>query len=86
MHAVVHHAFGGGPKNHTQIRSRARGTGALYIKNGLALATIFRGLIAPLLLPVLKPQSGRNILQGWAYFSGRLQGLLLWTFKHGRDQ
>lgn len=84
--AVVHHAFGGGPKNQAQIRSRARGTGALYIKNGLAPATIFRGLIAPLLLPVLKPQSGRNILQGWADFSGRLQGLLLWTLKHGRDQ
>lgn len=59
----------------SQRVARARGTGALYAKHGLAPSVVMRGLLAPL----LKLQRG-----GLAISWGRAQGLLAWPLGVGR--
>ncbi len=62
-------------------RHRERGSGALYVKHGLSLWVIIRGLIAPVLRPILKGRFGADLAQGWAMSLGRLDGLLGWKRK-----
>ena len=59
-------------------RHRERGAGALYVKHGLPLWVIVRGLIAPVVRPMLKGRFGSDLAQGWAMSMGRLDGLIGW--------
>lgn len=60
------------------VRQRARGAGALYIKHNLSSWVVLRGLIAPVVRPLVKRTGFREILIGWAYTLGRWEGMLRW--------
>ena len=82
--AEVHHAFGHLPARAdapTRLaeRRRARGTGALYAKHGLPLWVVARGLVSPMLRPLLRGAFGAELALGWAIARGRLDGLLGWN-------
>lgn len=82
-HAEVHHAADPArpvatPQICLAVRHRARGTGALYAKHRLPLWVIARGLVAPLLRPLLKGSFGAELALGYATMKGRLDGLLSW--------
>lgn len=84
--AHVHHALDlSRPGDNAQIRlaarQRARGTGALYAKHRLPAWVIVRGLVAPVLLPMLKGSFGTDLAHGCAVMRGRLDGLLDWKRK-----
>ena len=87
--AQVHHAFSASPGDvpvrsvWRQSLSRARGTGAIYAKQGLALPTILRGLAAPLVRGLL---SGRisSFVGGLATSYGRWQGWRTWPSRAER--
>ncbi|HVL75549.1 MAG TPA: glycosyltransferase family A protein [Noviherbaspirillum sp.] len=79
----VHHAVNPAkpiatPQTRLAVRHRARGTGALYAKHRLPLWVIARGLLAPLLRPMLKGAFGSELALGYATMLGRLDGLLGW--------
>ncbi len=79
----VHHAHSPGqiactPSAREAARSRARGTGALYAKHGLSPWVILRGLLSPILRPVLKGAIGPDLAHGIAVMRGRLDGWLGW--------
>lgn len=81
--AEIHHAFSHaapakGRQARLAARRRARGTGALYAKHGVPLWVIMRGLIAPLLRPLLRGAFGAELAHGWSITLGRLDGLLGW--------
>lgn len=81
--AEVHHAVSSEmpeatPQVRQAVRCRARGTGALYAKHHLPLWVIARGLIAPVLRPLLKGSFGADLSLGCAVMRGRLDGLLGW--------
>ncbi|HJV52175.1 MAG TPA: glycosyltransferase family A protein [Noviherbaspirillum sp.] len=81
--AEVHHAVSpevrdATPQARLAIRCRARGTGALYAKHSLPLWVIARGLIAPVLRPLLKGAFGTDLALGCAVVLGRLDGLIGW--------
>jgi len=59
-------------------RLRARGAGALYVKHGLPLWVIVRGLAAPVMRPLLKGTFGADLALGCSVMLGRLDGLLHW--------
>jgi GT2 family glycosyltransferase len=59
-------------------RHRARGAGALYAKHELPAWVIARGLLAPVLRPLLKGASGAELARGYAVTLGRLDGLRHW--------
>ena len=89
--AQVHHKpeptiTNGSDKTRRAARHRARGTGAIYAKHGLPKWVIFRGLLAPVLRPVLKGRLGLELAHGMAVARGRLDGWLRWSFKHARAQ
>lgn len=80
----VHHAVN--PENPTAtpqarlaVRHRARGTGALYVKHRLPLWVIVRGLMAPLLRPLLKGAFGAELALGYNTMLGRLDGMRGWS-------
>jgi glycosyltransferase involved in cell wall biosynthesis len=81
--AEVHHAVAP-PKPiataqaRAAIRHRARGTGALYAKHHLPFWVIARGLVAPVLRPLLKGSFGADLRLGCAVMMGRIDGLLRW--------
>lgn len=60
------------------MRCRQRGAGALWAKHGLPAWVIARGLIAPVLRPLLKGSFGDELALGYATMMGRLDGLLGW--------
>ncbi len=60
------------------VRRRARGTGALYAKHDLPLWVIVRGLVAPVVRPLLRGDFGAGFAHGCAVSLGRLDGLLGW--------
>lgn len=62
------------------IRSRARGTGAIYAKHRLSSYVICRGFLAPLLKPLLPPRSFAAIAVGIFESLGRIEGFLRWRF------
>jgi glycosyltransferase involved in cell wall biosynthesis len=81
--AEVHHAVApkvppADPQARRAARYRARGTGALYAKHGLPLWVILRGLVAPVLRPLLRGSFGAELAHGFSIMLGRLDGLLGW--------
>ena len=81
--AEVHHAVApktppADPQARLAARKRARGTGALYAKHGLPAWVIARGLVAPVLRPLLRGAFGSELRHGCAVMRGRLDGLLGW--------
>lgn len=79
----VHHAVNpdmpvATPQMRRAVRHRARGTGALYAKHHLPAWVIARGLLAPLLRPMLKGSFGAELALGYATMRGRLDGMLGW--------
>jgi hypothetical protein len=60
------------------IRCRQRGAGALWVKHRLPAWVVIRGLMAPLLHPVMKGSFGADLALGFATFMGRLDGLRNW--------
>lgn len=87
--AHVHHlleppAGSGSQQARKEARHRARGTGALYAKHRLPRWVILRGLMAPVLRPLLKGQLGSELAHGLAVTRGRLDGWLQWSRKHIR--
>jgi GT2 family glycosyltransferase len=81
--AEVHHAVSSDkpdttPQARKAIRHRARGTGALYAKHRLPLWVIARGLIAPVVRPLLKGSFGADLAYGCAVVLGRLDGMVGW--------
>lgn len=59
-------------------RLRARGAGALYVKHDLPAWVVARGLVAPVLRPLLKGAFGPELSHGCAIVRGRLDGWLGW--------
>jgi glycosyltransferase involved in cell wall biosynthesis len=57
---------------------RERGAGALWAKHGLPAWVIVRGLVAPVLRPLLKGSFGPDLALGFAIVRGRIDGLLGW--------
>jgi glycosyltransferase involved in cell wall biosynthesis len=79
--AMVHHPVKippPGRQSRIAVRQRARGTGALYAKHELPLWVVVRGLLAPVLRPMLKGTFGTELAQGYAVMRGRLDGMLGW--------
>lgn len=84
--AEVHHAVAparlpANPQARQAMRHRARGTGALYAKHRLPVWVVTRGLVAPVLRPLLKGSFGPDLKTGCAIMLGRLDGLLGWHRK-----
>ncbi len=91
---LVHHraeppARTAGPAVRHVARLRARGAGALYAKHRLPAWVIARGLLSPLLKPLMHPvrpfarsAPGPGLLHGLAVAHGRMQGWLRWEFAH----
>ncbi len=82
--AYVHHALTApnpkaDPQTRRAARQRARGTGALYAKHPLPAWVIVRGLVAPILRPLLKGALGAELAHGCAVALGRLDGFLGWN-------
>lgn len=82
--AKVHHAFTSPHQLVMQqqpgaMRARARGTGAIYAKHRLAITTVARGLVAPVLKPLAHFQFGHPLQVGWAITKGRLEGMRQWN-------
>ncbi len=91
----VHHRAdpplpGAGAAMRRAARLRARGAGALYAKHRLPAWVIARGLLSPLLSPLLRTATrafardarGPDLLHGLAVAHGRLQGWLRWIRAH----
>jgi glycosyltransferase involved in cell wall biosynthesis len=64
--------------DYKKIRSRARGTGALYAKYKVPIWIIFRGFSAPILRPVFSLHFGRLLISGFMLSLGRMEGYLKW--------
>lgn len=62
-----------------QSKNRARGTGALYAKHDLSIWVIARGLLAPILRPLVKGQFTHELTDGVAQTLGRYQGWWYWN-------
>lgn len=79
---VVRHLFNTSPNpNLTNVRVRARGTGALYAKHHVPLWIIIRGFVSPLAHPLLKLQFKRQrIATAYAQTRGRVEGFFKWKF------
>lgn len=65
---------------------RARGTGAMYAKHRLPLWVIARGLLSPILKPLVRGRVGTELAHGLAVAAGRLGGWLRWSISHERTQ
>jgi glycosyltransferase involved in cell wall biosynthesis len=88
--AEVHHAVNPqnpimNQKTRLAVRHRARGTGALYAKHRLSAWVIFRGLLAPVLRPLLKGSFGAELALGYDTMRGRIDGLLGWRRTNSPD-
>ncbi|WP_292931904.1 glycosyltransferase family A protein [Noviherbaspirillum sp.] len=83
--AVVHHPLkppDASARARQEIRRRERGTGAIYAKHALPLHVIARGLVAPILRPLLKGAGAREFIHGYAALLGRWEGMLYWRRQH----
>jgi len=81
--ACVHHEFGQSYANepgaeYRLARSRARGWGAICVKHRLPAWTVLRGLIGPLLWPVLRQGGPVGVARAAGVLIGRWQGFLAW--------
>ena len=82
--ARVHHLFWPQPCDRPgldfqTLRSRARGTGALYRKHRLAWTVVLRGLVAPPIKALLARRSLKALWLGLAVSAGRLEGAVKWA-------
>lgn len=80
---VVRHRNDPSPANKSdfkRIRSRARGTGALYAKHRIPLRIIFRGFVAPVLRPIFRLHLGQSLASGLMLSLGRMEGYFKWKF------
>jgi glycosyltransferase involved in cell wall biosynthesis len=80
---VVRHNFEPSTRsagNYWRLRSRARGTGALYAKHRIPVWVVFRGIVAPLVKPLFPLRTGIALRAGWEVSVGRLEGYLKWKF------
>jgi glycosyltransferase involved in cell wall biosynthesis len=84
--AQVHHRLKApcvqGADERMELRRRARATGALYAKHGLPLLVVLRGLLAPLLRPLLRGAGVGGIRYGFAVVLGRIEGMAGWHLRH----
>ena len=81
---VVHHPVAsddGARGDLSSLRIRARGTGAIYAKHKLSAFVVIRGLLGPILQPILTAQLGSHIRRGWQLSMGRAEGYLKWLRK-----
>lgn len=81
--ARVHHLHGAAPtgtlaQRCQRTRVRARGTGAIYAKQRLGAWTVARGLLAPVLLPLVRLNGWPALAAGYWTVVGRIEGLLRW--------
>lgn len=60
------------------VQCRARGTGAMYVKHRLPLATIVRGLLAPPFVAIHGGMRAKDLGFALALCIGRFQGALQW--------
>jgi glycosyltransferase involved in cell wall biosynthesis len=67
-------------------RRRARGTGAIYAKHQLSGDVILRGLVAPIVLPMLRLHGPRAVMHGACTTLGRLEGFLRWHRSQSKDR
>ena len=61
-------------------RKRARGTGGIYAKHGLGAWVVIRGMIAPVIVPLIRGQL-RAAIKGGYVTLGRAEGLLAWKLR-----
>lgn len=81
----VHHHYStqsGGPllERCRSVRSRSRGTGAIYVKHKLSSWVIVRGLVAPVIVPLLRADFG-CALCGIFMSVGRAEGMIRWKLE-----
>lgn len=86
--ARVHHAFGQrhfetAGLDYRHARNRARGWGAICAKNRLPLSTVLRGLIGPVMWPVVRPDGWRGVVRAAGVLVGRWQGYFAWRTTRG---
>lgn len=79
---VVRHRFDTAlvKQDFEKIRSRARGTGALYAKHKLPFWVIVRGFIAPMLILKISKNIPASLVVAAAQSLGRIEGYFKWTF------
>ena len=79
----IHHPMKrtGGDPDLSDIRGRARGLGALYIKHRLEWWVVLRGLIGPLYRSLISLRAPGEPGCGIVTSLGRLEGVLAWTFR-----
>jgi glycosyltransferase involved in cell wall biosynthesis len=80
--AKVHHPIkrpAPTPQARLAARLRARGAGALYVKHELSPWVVMRGLLAPVLRPLMQGSLGSDLALGFAVMRGRLDGLRGWN-------
>ena len=81
--ARVHHAFGASyaralGAEYRMARGRARGWGGLCAKHRLPGLTVARGLVGPLLWPLLRPGGWLGLARAAGQLVGRWQGYVVW--------
>jgi glycosyltransferase involved in cell wall biosynthesis len=79
--AKVHHPIkipAPTPQARLATQYRERGAGALWAKHGLPSWVVARGLVAPVLRPLLKGSFGNDLKLGCAIAKGRIDGLIGW--------
>jgi hypothetical protein len=59
-----------------ELRRRARATGALYVKHGLPLSVILRGMLAPVARPVFSGAAFEGMVVGLTVVLGRIEGMM----------
>lgn len=74
------------PENRMLCKKRARGTGALYAKHRLPAWVIARGLLAPVLKPLIQGQFKNELTHGMAMAQGRYQGWMEWNRHNGNHR
>ncbi|MDB5727638.1 MAG: glycosyltransferase family 2 protein, partial [Noviherbaspirillum sp.] len=64
---------------------RARGTGAQYAKHKVPCGVSARGVVSPVMRPLLKGSFGTDLAYGYAILLGRLDGLVGWRRTRAKD-
>lgn len=85
--AHVHHPvkrFDESRKALKAIRSRARGTGAVYAVHKVPRLVVARGLLSPLVRSLAAPWNYRHLFSSFLECAGRLEGWLAWRLRQRR--
>lgn len=88
--AVIHHHYDPRPpvdwRRHAQaLRRRSRGTGAVYAKHRLPAWVVLRGLLSPLLMPVLRGRPLADWWRGASIVMGRCEGMSRWWWRESLE-